>query len=229
MLAGFSVVTPTEVVATHLLETLKQSFGRLFTRRTMRRLLDEFVNPSDPGRAAANRKILEEYVPDKVPLDQLQSVLRLLLAEQVSVRNLPLILEAIGEINGATQVPEALCEHVRHRMGFQITAALQESDGALPLIQLNPTWEELFSRYQIDGPAGTVDVALPPGEFNRLAEAVAGKLAEAGRAGRYPAVVTSTRRRRFVQTVLSAKGIRNPVLSFDEIGTDRKPAMLGVA
>ncbi len=229
MVAGFSVVSPTEVVATHLLEILKQNFSRLFTRRTMRRLLDEFITPSDPDRAAANRKILEEYVPDKVPLDQLQSVLRLLLAERVSVRNLPLILEAVGEVNASTQSPEALCEHVRHRLGYQITADLQEADGALPLIQLGPTWEDLFAKYQIEGPAGTVDVALPPGEFNRLAEAVASKIGDAGRAGRYPAIVTSTRRRRFLQTVLSAKGIRNPVLSFDEIGTDRKPAMLAVA
>ncbi|MEM9793468.1 MAG: flagellar biosynthesis protein FlhA, partial [Pseudomonadota bacterium] len=227
--AGFSVVSPTEVIATHLLEILKQNFARLFTRRTMRRLLDEFITPSDPDRAAANRKILEEYVPDKVPLDQLQAVLRLLLAERVSVRNLPLILESIGEVNGSTQHPEALCEHVRHRLGYQITADLQEQDGALPLIQLSPNWEELFTKFQIEGPAGTVDVALPPGEFNRLAEAVASKVGDAGRAGRYPAVVTSTRRRRFLQTVLSAKGIRNPVLSFDEIGTERKPAMLGVA
>ncbi|WP_112320749.1 flagellar biosynthesis protein FlhA [Oceanibium sediminis] len=227
-LAGYAVVSPTEVIATHLLEVLKQSFGRLFTRRTLRRLLDEFQNPSDPDRAAANRRILEEYVPDKVPLDQLQSVLRLLLAEQVSVRNLPLILEAIGEANGGPTPPEVICEHVRQRLGYQITSGLLESDGALPLIQLAPVWEDLFKSHQIDGPDGAQDVALPPSEFNRLAEAVATRIAEAGRAGRYPAIVTSQRRRRFLQTVLSAKGIRNPVLSFDEIGTDRKPAMLGV-
>ncbi len=228
-LAGFSVVTPVEVIATHLLETLKLNFGRLFTRRALRRLLDEFAAPSDPDRAAANRRILEEYVPDRVPVDLLQSVLRLLLAEQVSVRNLPLILEAIGEVNGAGATPEAICEHVRRRLGFQITAALQEPDGALPLIQLGPAWEDLFERHQIEGPAGAVDVALPPADFNRLADAVAARLAEAGRAGRYAAVVSSARRRRFLHTVLSAKGIRNPVLAFDEIGTDRRPAMLGAA
>ncbi|MBD3624108.1 MAG: flagellar biosynthesis protein FlhA [Rhodobacteraceae bacterium] len=228
-LAGFSVVTPTEVIATHLLEVLKQNFARLFTRRTLRRLLDEFVNPSDPTRAAANRRIIDEYIPDKVPVDQLQAVLRLLLAEQVSIRNLPVILEAIGEMNQATAQPEALCEHVRRRLGFQITAGLQEADGALPLVQLGPAWEELFTQHQIEGPGGAVDVALPPGEFNRLAESVAGRLGDAARGGRFPAVVTSGRRRRFVQTVLNAKGIRAPVLSFEEIGTDRKPAMVGVA
>ncbi|MEO0911628.1 MAG: FHIPEP family type III secretion protein, partial [Pseudomonadota bacterium] len=226
---GLSVVTPTEVIATHMLEVIKQNFARLFTRRTMRRLLDEFVSLSDAGRAEANRRIIDEFIPDKVPVDQLQAVLRLLLEERVSVRNLPLILEAVGEANGATQVPEALAEHVRHRLGFQITAELQEPDGTLPLIQLAPAWEELFQEHQLEGEGSVIDVALPPSEFNRLANAIAEKVADAGARGRYPAIVTTTRRRRFLHTVLSAKGIRNPVFSFDEIAHQSRPAMVGVA
>lgn len=229
MLDGYSVVTPTEVIATHLLEELKQNFARLFSRRTLRKLLDEFVTLSDPQRAEANRRILDEFVPDKIPVDQLQSVLRLLLAERVSIRNLPLIMEAIGEVNSHTQVPEAICEHVRHRLGFQITAELQEPDGTLPLIQLSPSWEELFQEHQLEGQNNVVDVALPPSEFNRLAAAIADKVAQAGSSGRYPALVTTTKRRRFLHNVLNAKGIRNPVFSFDEISTQSKPSMVGVA
>ena len=93
---GPAVVTPTEVVATHLLEIVKAHFGRLFNRRALRKLLDEFVSLSDPRRAEANRRILDEFVPDKFPIDMLQAVLRLLLEERVSIRNLPLIFEAIG-------------------------------------------------------------------------------------------------------------------------------------
>lgn len=79
------------------------------------------------------------------------------------------------------------------------------------------------------GGIGVVDIALPPAEFNRLANSVADRIAHAGAQGRYPAVVTSTKRRRFMHTVLSAKGIRNPVLSFEEIGTSARPAVLGLA
>jgi flagellar biosynthesis protein FlhA len=226
-LMGLAVVTPTEVVATHLLEIVKQNFGRLFTRRALRKLLEEFVSPSDPRRAEANRRVLDEFVPDKVSVDTLQAVLRLLLQERVSIRNLALILEAIAEVPGQT-APEAICEHVRHRLGFQLVAEVTERDGALPLIQLNPAWEELFQKYQLPEGSGAVDVALPPAEFNRLASAVAEKMAEAGAKGRYPALVTSTRRRRFLHTVLAAKGIRNPVLSFEEIGTEARPAVLGM-
>ena len=228
-LLGLSVVTPTEVVATHLLEVLKQNFSRLFSRRTLRKLLDEFVTVSDPARAEANRRVLDELVPDKVPIDILHAVLRLLLEERVSIRNLPLILESIAEVQGHLKGVESITEHVRHRLGFQIVAELQEDDGALPLIQLSPDWEELFQKHQIDGESGAIDVALPPDDFNRLASSVAEKIGKASENGRYPAVVTSTRRRRFLQTVLMSKGIRNPVFSFEEIGTNSKPALVGVA
>ena len=162
-LMGLSVVTPTEVVATHLLEVVKSSFGRLFNRRSLRKLLDEFAAVSDPRRAEANRRMLEEFVPDKVPVDTLQAVLRLLLEERVSIRNLPLIFEAIAEANGPGVSAEVLCEHVRHRLGFQLVAGIQEADGALPLIQLAPSWEEMFQAYQMPDGSGIVDVALPPG------------------------------------------------------------------
>lgn len=228
-LMGLAVIAPVEVVATHLLEIVKQSFGRLFNRRALRKLIEEFMTPSDPRRAEANKRIYEEFVPDKFPVDTLQSVLRLLLEERVSIRNLPLIFEAIAEAYAPSVPPEALTEHVRHRLGFQLVAGVQEADGALPLIQLAPSWEELFQKHQMPDGSGVVDVALPPAEFNRLANSVAERIAAAGARGRYPAVVTSTRRRRFLHTVLSAKGIRNPVLSFEEIGARAKPAVLGMA
>lgn len=228
-LMGLSVVTPTEVVATHLLEIVKQNFGRLFNRRSLRKLLDEFTTLSDKKRADANRRMLDEFVPDKFPIDMLQAVLRLLLEERVSVRNLPLIFEALAEVYTPQGSPSVFCEHVRHRLGFQLISEIQEADGALPLIQLNPAWEEMFQKYQLPEGSGIVDVALPPAEFNRLANSIAEKIANAGTLGRYPAVVTSTKRRRFLHTVLTAKGIRNPVLSFEEIGTTARPAVLGLA
>jgi flagellar biosynthesis protein FlhA len=88
-LMGLNVVAPVEVVATHLLEVVKENFGRLFTRRALRKLLDEFTQPSDPRRAEGNRRILDEFVPDRVAIDTLQAVLRLLLEERVSVGTCP--------------------------------------------------------------------------------------------------------------------------------------------
>ena len=227
-LQGCTIVTPTEVLATHLLEVIKRNFARLLTLKSLRRLLDEFTNLSDPERAKANQKFLDELVPEKVPIDLLLTVLRLLLEERVSIRNLPLILETIAEARAVYPSPEGICEHVRHRLGFQLVAELRRQDGTLPLVQLAPEWEEIFNTYQVEGERGQRDVALPPEEFNRLATSVAEKIAKAGETGVYPAVVTSTLRRRFLRTVLTAKGIANPVLSFDEIGTEARPSLVGL-
>src|SRR5690606_2812753 len=186
-LAGLTVVSAPEVLATHLLEVLKTNMARLLTLKGLRRLLDEFTNLSDPQRAAANRRLLDELVPDKVPVDVLLAVLRLLLEERVSIRNLPLILEAIAELRGAPLPAEAICEHVRRRLGFQLVAELKRADGTIPLIQLAPEWEATFARYQIDGERGLQDVALPPDQFNRLGNALADRLTRAAETGAVPA------------------------------------------
>ncbi len=223
---GATVVGPAEVLATHLLEVVKGNLSRLFSLRGLRRLLDEQVNLSDPARNEANRKMLDEMIPDKVPMDMLHAVLKLLLDERVSIRNLPLILEAIAEARGMG-APETISEHVRQRMGFQIVAGLKRADGTLPLIQLAPEWEDIFTTYQIDAGRGLTDVALPPEQFNRLSAAVSDRLSQAISGDTNPALITSARRRRFLRTVLAARGIAMPVLSYDEIGFEARPALVG--
>lgn len=226
-LSGLTVVTPTEVLATHLLEVIKTNLAQILTLKGLRRLLDEFTNLTDRTRAEANRKLLEELVPDRVPVDLLLSVLKLLLDERVSIRNLPLILESIAEVRGTLPSPEAVCEHVRQRLGFQLVAEVRRADGSIPLLQLAPEWEQAFSAHQIDDSRGAGDVALPPDLFNRLATGLAERLARIGESGTFPAVVTSGRRRRFLRTVLRARGLTAPVLSFEEIGLEARPALVG--
>ncbi len=225
---GMTTVWPAEVLATHLLEVIKRNLSRLLTHKALRRLLDEMVNLSDNARTQANRKLLDEMIPDKVPPDILLSTLRLLLDERVSVRNLPLIIEAIAEGRQSQTQIEGIAEHVRQRLGFQLVADLRRPDGTIPLVQLASEWENVFTRYQIATDRGTSDVALPPDEFNRLAGAIADKLNKAAENGTTAALVTSMRRRRFLRTVIAARGMTNQVLSFEEIGMDARPALVGL-
>jgi flagellar biosynthesis protein FlhA len=210
--AGLPVISPGEVVATHLLEMVQANFGKLLTRRALRKLLSEFTSTSDDARNEANRKLIDEFVPDKVPTDVLQSVLRLLLEERVSIRNLPLILEAAGEARGAGASTEETAEHVRRRIAFHIVSRLSGKDGALPLIQLAPDWEVKFAEHEIDD-GGRPDIALPPEEFNRLAGSVRGMMARAAQVAAAPVLATSARRRRFVRLRVSAFLVRIPSLS----------------
>lgn len=226
-LSGLTTVTPAEVLATHLLEIIKRNFHRLMTLKALRRLLDEFTRLSDPDRAAANRRLIDELVPDKVPVELLLQVLRLLLEERVSIRNLPLILEAIAAARSQASTPEAICEIVRQRLGFQLVAGLSREDGSVPLVQLSPEWEDLFAQHQLQGEAGEANVALPPDAFNRLADHTASTLGEAADRGVFAALVTTSRRRRFLRMVLAAKGLTNPVMSFEELGVESRPALVG--
>lgn len=226
-MAGAIIVTPPEILATHLLEVIKQNFSRLLTLKSLRRLLNEMTQLSDLDRSEANRKLLDELIPDKVPIDTLLPVLRLLLEERVSIRNMPLILEAISETRIISTQPEVICEHVRQKLGFQLVAELKREDGSIPLIQLAPEWEDTFTTYQIESKSG-LDIALPPDLFNHLADSVSERIKQTTEQGIYSAVVTSVRRRRFIRTVLRARGITNPVLSFEEIGIDARPALVGM-
>jgi flagellar biosynthesis protein FlhA len=223
---GCTVVTSAEILATHLLETIKGNLARLLTMRALRRLLDEFTNLSDEARNTANRKLLDDVIPEKVSTDLLLQVLRLLLDEQVSIRNLALILEAIAEGRSTFNSADTLCEYVRQRLGFQIVAGLKRDDGTLPLLQLAPEWENTFQKYQLDPDHGG-DVALPPEDFNRLAGNVSEKLNKSSESGVFPAIVTTLQRRRFLRTVLQSKGIAAPVVSFEEIARDAKPSVVG--
>ncbi|MFN4172075.1 MAG: FHIPEP family type III secretion protein, partial [Pseudorhodobacter sp.] len=90
-----------------------------------------------------------------------------------------------------------------------------------------PDWEKTFAAHQIDGDRGQRDVALPPEDFGRLAQAIAERLNRATEGGISPALVTSTLRRRFLRTVVMARGLNLPVLSYEEIGLEARPAMVG--
>ncbi|SFS19247.1 flagellar biosynthesis protein FlhA [Yoonia litorea] len=227
--SGLTIVQPAEVLATHLMEVVKRNFPRLLTFKGLKKRLDEMTRLSDASRADANRRMLDELIPDKVPFDVLLAVLRLLLEERVSIRNLELIIEAVAEGRQLHASVDGITEHVRQRLGFQLVAELRRTDGTIPLVQLAQDWEDTFATYEIRNDRGaSSDVALPPDSFNALADQIAEKLGQAADAGAYAAVVTSTKRRRFIRTVMAAKGVMNPVLSFEEIGMDARPALVGL-
>lgn len=194
-LNGLTVVSPSEVLATHLLEVIKRNLGRLLTMKSLKGLLDELCSLSNPSRAEANRTLLDQTIPDKVPMDTLLQVLKLLLDEQVSIRNFQLILEAVAEMRGQGHAAETICEHVRQRLGFQLVAALRRDDGTIPLVHLAAEWEKRFVDCEIKSERGAPDVALSPSDFETLAKRIAEELARTSKKGIFPALVTPGRRR----------------------------------
>ena len=227
--AGIPVVEPMEVLATHMLEVIQSNFSLVFTRMVMVETLEALTRISDTDRAAANQRFLDEYVPGKVSQETLLSVLRLLLAERISIRNLFLVIETIAEVKAQNLAIPRIVELVRQRLAFQIVDRLQDEQGRLPLVQLSANWEQRFSEYEVNGEGGSSDIALPPELFGELINSIQAKLNEVAQKGIVAAVATTSRRRRFLQTVLASKGIRNAVVAYEEISARSKPYIIGVA
>ena len=227
--AAVPVVEPIEVLATHMLEVIQSNFSLVFTRMVMMETLDSLTAISDVDRAGANKRFLDEYIPGKVTPEILLSVLRMLLTERVPIRNLFLIIETVAEAKPQSLPLPRVIELVRQRLAFQIVDRLQDDQGRLPLIQLSTSWEQKFAEYEVTNESGGSDIALPPEVFGELINSVQAKLNETAQKGIVAAVATSSRRRRFLQTVLASKGIRNAVVAYEEINSKSKPYIIGVA
>jgi len=227
--SAIPAVEPIEVLATHLLEVIQSNFSLIFSRMVMIDTLDALTAISDTDRAAANRRFLDEYIPGKVTQEMLLSVLRQLLTERVPVRNLFLIIETIAEAKPLSLPLPRVVELVRQRLAFQIVDRLQDDQGRLPLIQLSASWEQKFAEFEVNNESGGSDIALPPEVFGDLINAVQAKLNEVAQKGIVAAIATTSRRRRFLQTVLASKGIRNAVVAYEEINAKSRPYIIGVA
>ena len=211
-LLGATVVTPMEVLSTHLMEVSRRALPQLMSLGALQRMIAELKETSDTRRAENHRRFFDGMIPDKVPPELLLAVLRLLLREGVSVRNLVQIVDTVAEVR-ALEAPEAICERVRHRIRGQITESLLDENGTLPTVQLHPMWEAEFARSEGAAPRGAAP--LPARLGARLTEALQAAIARSGLAR--PVVAVPDHRRRLVRALFDAAGIDAPVIGLDEI------------
>ena len=113
-----------------------------------------------------------------------------LLAERISIRDLPLILEAIGEALGVTQSSLLIGEHVRTRLARQITGACTAESGFVPIITLSAAWEQAFTG-ALAGQGDERQLAMAPTELQRFVQALRDALEAHAMRGELPAIVTT--------------------------------------
>jgi flagellar biosynthesis protein FlhA len=133
---GYTVVDPPSIIVTHLTELIRRHSCDLLGRQQVQEMLDAV--------AQTMPKLVSEVVPDLLPLGIVQKVLQNLLRESVPVRDLPTILEALGDYASKTKDPELLTELVRERLAAQISAQLAP-DGKVGLLVLSPDLEQMVS------------------------------------------------------------------------------------
>ncbi|HYL96129.1 MAG TPA: FHIPEP family type III secretion protein, partial [Terriglobales bacterium] len=153
--SGYAVVDQTSVLATHLAEVVKQHAHELLSRQEVKRLLDRL--------AESHPKLVEELVPKVLSLGEVHKVLQQLLREQVSVRDLPMILEALLDTAPANKNPVLLVETARQALARSLVRPLLSETGGLRVVTLDHTLEEELGR-AFGGPqpaAGTPGLQLP--------------------------------------------------------------------
>jgi flagellar biosynthesis protein FlhA len=123
------------VLLTHLREVIRTNLGQMLSYKDVRMLLDRL----DPEY----KRLLDEIAPSQISYSGIQAVLKLLLAERISIRNLHLVLEAIAEIAPHIRRAEQLAEHVRMRLSQQICGDLAEG-GVLKVLRLGNRWDLAF-------------------------------------------------------------------------------------
>ena len=142
--AGYSVVDQTTVIGTHLGELIRRHAHELLGRQEVKRLLDS-TNETHP-------KLVEELVPKLMSLGEVQRVLQQLLREQVSIRDLGTILEALVEAAQQSKNLVHLVEAVRQALGRGLVHSLLDSDGGLKVLMLDQRIEnELVGTFDPQG------------------------------------------------------------------------------
>jgi len=222
-MAGATVVAPMEVLSTHLMEVVKSNLPALLTMTSMQRMIRELGNLSDEHRAQLNQRFFDAMIPEKVSPELLLAVLRGMLEERLSIRNLVLITDAVHEARAAT-TPEAAYELVRRRMRGQICEQFAGADGHLDILQLHPQWEAELTRAEAEAGRGG-NAALPQLQ-ERLAEALR-KLVATLPAPTEAVLAVPDHRRRLVRMMLAAASVALPVIGLDEIDPAARVRLCG--
>ena len=162
LVRGCTVVDPPSVLATHLTELVREMMAELLSYSETQKLVDELPREQ--------QKLVSDLIPGVISVGGVQRVLQALLAERVSIRDLPTILEGVHEAcTGNARGIGTIVAVVRARLARQISDSHAGVDGAIPMITLSAEWEMAFAESLV-GPPEDRQLAMAPsklGEFMR--------------------------------------------------------------
>lgn len=162
MLAGYTVVDPATVIATHLTEVFKRHLSDFLDRQAVQGLLDTVARHSP--------KAVEDLVPGVLPLGAVQKVLQLLVRENVGIRDMLTIVETLGDFGAGIKNPEILAEYVREKLARSIVRPYLDSQGTLPVLTLAPNAERMVQEGVRQADTGATFLSLNPAAAQRLVQ-----------------------------------------------------------
>jgi len=217
--AGYTVVEPSAVIATHINEVIKRYADEIISRQDVQKLLDN-LKKEYPA-------VVDEVVPNLLSLGEVQKVLQNLLREGISIRNLVTILETLADYAPVTRDTDLLTEYVRGRLARQIYEQFRAEDGALHVISISPQIENLFAEAREEGinaPLTPIDPEVAEKFFASLKRTVERALA----LGKQPVLLVSPSIRLGVKRFIERSIPNLPVLSYAELPPTAQVESLGM-
>ncbi len=217
-MAGYTVVDPSTVIATHLTEVIRKNAQEILGRQELQQLLDN-VKQNYP-------LILEEVVPNVVNHSALLKIMQNLLKESVSIRHMVNILESLADCKGINEI-DTLTEIARQALARHICKPLVDETGTLRVLSLNPQLEQLLSSalQKIDG---STNLAIDPTSAQKLLERIRAKIEEVMNMGHAPIILCSSALRLSIKRLTEKIAPRLTVLSYQEIPTSVKLESIGL-
>ncbi|WP_225309269.1 flagellar biosynthesis protein FlhA [Hypericibacter adhaerens] len=208
MFRGYTVVDPATVVTTHLTEVVKDNMAELMSYAETQKLVE------DLGKE--HQKLIGDLIPAQISMSGVQRVLQNLLAERISIRDLPAILEGVSEACGYTRNVNQITEHVRARLSRQISDSVADAEGVIQLLALSPEWEQAFAE-SLRGDGEDKQLAMPPTKLQQFINAVRQQFERHAMRGETPVLLTSPAIRPFVRSIVERFRPVTVVMSQNEI------------
>ncbi len=215
---GYTVVDPATVISTHLTEAVKGNMPELLSYAEVSKLLGDLPKEQ--------QKLVDDIVPSQVTVSNIQRVLQYLLAERVSIRDLPTILEGIAEATAFARAPQWIAEHVRSRLARQLCAQHTSPNGYLPILSLSPDWEQSFTSSLI-GEGEERQLAMAPSKLQSFVQLVREGFEQAAQQGELPVLMTSAANRPHVRSIIERFRPQTIVLSQNEVHPRARLKTLG--
>jgi len=178
--SGFTVVDAPSVLITHLSETVRRHCHEILTRQDVQSLLDN-LKLTHPA-------VVNELVPGQLSMGQVQRILQNLLAEGISIRNLPGILEKVGDYAAFTKNPDELSEHARRALGPQLSRPYQAENGSVRAITIDPKLEAQLAQ-GVRQSANEVALVIEPRLARHIVESLSKFIQQMMAAGQQPVIL----------------------------------------
>jgi flagellar biosynthesis protein FlhA len=218
-LAGYSLVDPAAVLATHLQEVVRRHADELLSRDATKHLIDE-LKKQTPA-------VVEELIPSVMKLSEVQQVLQALLREEVPIRQLSVILETLGDYAGKTKDLVMLTEFVRNRLARTICSKYRDPQGKLAVLTLDPAFEDRIAA-GIEHTERGLFIRMSPPAIEKTCERIGAEVKKITAKARTPILLVSPQVRPGLKQLTSSKIPRLVVLSYNEVTRDTAIEALGM-